>query len=274
MPRGVALFLVILAGFFPGGCSTKASYPKAALAQTLQDFFIAEGLNASIRVMDHTVAVKVEHPGAIVQSNGQIEPGPGFDEVMRKGLTQLHRVLLSTDADIHFYVMLIADPQSPGAYLTLVRYIDDIKRANANMLDTPEMFARTIFEPNLLGPEPLKIETYVPRDIRLEEFLSWQLARRIQFALAQELQMTGIADIGRCAGEFKNGEFAFLLDIVPPPNRTLDEATMTHAFQTSTQVISKVLSSYAFNEYKGIRLIHPATGRNLALTKTSLQVFR
>ena len=142
------------------------------------------------------------------------------------------------------------------------------------MLDTPEMFARTILEPNLLGAEPLSIETYVPRDIRLEEFLSWQLARRIQYALAQEFQVSGIADIGRCAGEFKDGEFAFLLDIAPPPNHKLDDATMQQAFQTSTQVISKVLSSYQFVTFKGIRLIHPPTGRNLVLPKTSLPVFR
>jgi len=267
--------LLILTGLLSApGCGTKASYPKAELPATLQKFLANEGLNATVRVMDHTVAVKIEFPDSISRSNNQIEPGPGFDDVMHKSLTQLHRVLLSTDADVLFYVLLISDPKNPGAYLTLVRYMDDIKRANANMLDTPEMFARTILEPNMLGAEPLAIETYVPRDISLEEFLSWQLARRIQYALAMKLQVNGIADIGRCAGEFKNGEFAFLLDIAPPPNHTLDDATMQQVFQTSTQVISKVLSSYQFDQFKTIRLIHPPTGRNLVLSKASLQVFR
>lgn len=266
---------MILAGLLTAaGCSTKASYPKAELASTLHQFLAEEGLNTTVKVMDHTVAVKIEYPESIVRNNNQIEPGPGFDAVMRKALTQLHRVLLSTDADVEFYVLLIADPKNPGAYLTLVRYMDDIKRANANMLDTPEMFARTILEPNLLGTEPLAIDTYVPRDISLEEFLSWQLARRIQYALAMQLQVKGIADIGRCAGEFKNGEFAFMLDIEPPPNHPLDDATMQQAFQTSTQVISKVLSSYQFDHFNSVRLIHPPTGRNLVLPKASLQVFR
>ncbi|MBI4341494.1 MAG: hypothetical protein HY598_04345 [Candidatus Omnitrophica bacterium] len=256
------------------GCGSHPSYPKARLKASLQDLFQEEGLNVSVRFIDHTIAVKVEHPGAIVAASNQVEPGPGFDEAVRKSLTILHRVLLSTDADVRFYVLLLADPTVQGAYLTLVRYMDDIRRANANMLDTPEMFARTILEPYVLGPEPLTIERYVPRDIQLEEFLSWQLARRIQYALAQELQAQGLADVGRCAGEFRNGEFAFTLDIAPPINRTLDDATMQHAFAASTQVISKVLSSYQFDKFTAVRLIHPSTGRNVVLPKASLQLLR
>ncbi len=256
------------------GCTDQPTYPKTRLKASLETLFKEEHLNASVRFVDHTLAVKVEYPGAIIISRTQVEPGPGFDEVMRKTLTQLHRVLLSTDAEVRFYVLLVADPAAPGAYLTLVRYLDDIRRANANMLDTPEMFARTILEPNLLGPEPLTIERYVPRDIQLEEFLSWQLARRIQFTLAQELQAHGLADVGRCAGEFRNGEFAFTLDIAPPMNRKLDDATVQRAFEASTQVISKVLSSYRFDKFTSVRLIHPSTGRNVVLPKASLQLLR
>ena len=256
------------------GCSSHPTYPKAHLAESLQGILNQEHLQASVRVIDHTVAVQLTYPHALAQTDNQIGIGPAFDEAARKVLIATHRVLLSSDADIRFYVLLLSDPNIPGAYVTLVRYVDDIRRANANMLDTPELFARTILELNFVGSSSVTLEQYVPRDIRFEEFLSWQLARRIQHALAEELRSPGMTKVGRCGGRFQNGEFAFTLDVAPTSNGPLDEATLRQIFQTSTNVIAKVLSSYQFESFNSIRLIHPLTGRNFVLPKTHLEVFR
>ena len=258
------------------GCDNRPTYPKVRLAQSLQEIFVSDQLHASVRFMDHTLAVGLEYPDALAQSGGQLGLGPGFDEASRKVLTAIHRVLLSSDAEVNFYVLLISDPKIPGAYLTMVRYMDDVRRANANMLDTPEWFARTVFDLNFVGPEKrLTLEQYVPRDIHLEEFLSWQLARRIQHALLEELQGTGVADVGRCGGEFNNGEFVFTLNVEPATaGSVLDETTMRKIFQTSTSVIAHVLSGYQFRSFDTVRLVHPGTGRNIVLPKTRLEVFR
>lgn len=283
MPRGdrrhrwVAVRWVLAAACVSGlGCSSRPSFPKDSLAASLQAMFDLEQLQSSVRLLDHTLAVHVDYPGALKQENGQISIGPNFDEATRKTLTGMHRVILSTDADIQFYVLLISDHEAPGAYLTMVRYIDDIKRANANMIDTPEMFARTIFELNFVGnDDPLKLEQYVPRDVELGEFLTWQLSRRIQARLTQDLEPSGIASVGRCGGEFKEGEFAFTLDVNPAGDtRMLDEETVNRVFQASTQEIAQVLASYRFSSFDGIRLVHQATGRHLVLPKTRLEIFR
>ena len=142
------------------------------------------------------------------------------------------------------------------------------------MIDTPEMFARTIFELNYVGQDTLTIEQYVPRDIRLEEFLSWQLARRIQHKLTEDLQASGSADVGRCGGEFRNGEFAFTLNVVPTANGKLNDATLHQVFKSSTNVIAQVLSSYKFDSFNAVRLMNPATGRNIVLPKARLEIFR
>ena len=200
--------------------------------------------------------------------------GPAFDDVMHKLLGTIHRVLLSSDADVRFYVLLLSDPNIPGAYLTMVRYMDDVRRANFQMLDTPEIFARTILELNFVGTQTITIDQYVPRDITLEEFLSWQLARRLQAQLTEELQSRGIATVGRCGGRFENAEFIFTLDVTPPLNAPLDEATIQQVFLSSSKLIAKVLSSYQFQDFNHVRLIHPLTGRDLVLPKTNLDVFR
>ena len=273
--RSIALLLTSVSLLWSAGCTSRPTYPKEHVLESLQQLLTSEHLHPTLRFIDHTLAVQVAYPGALTQSDHQVSIGPSFDDVSRKVLTALHRVLLSSDAEVRFYVLLLSDPAIPGAYVTLVRYMDDVRRANANMLDTPEMFARTIFELNTVGPPtPLTIDQYVPRDIRLEEFLSWQLARRIQHTLVEGLEGSGIAHVGRCGGEFHNGEFAFTLNVVPAIDSSLDEATMRKIYATSTDVIARVLTSYHFNSFNSVRLIHPLTGRQLVLPKARLEVFR
>ncbi len=275
IPAGRPLcVLLISAMLLATGCSSRPTYPKAHLAESLQALLKSDHLNASVRFIDHTLAVHLNFPGTLAQNGLQIGIGPAFDEATRKLITAIHRTLLSSDADVRFYVLLMSDPQVPGAYLTLVRYMDDVRRANAQMLDTPEIFARTVVELNFLGPQGLTIDQYVPRDIQLEEFLSWQLARRIQHQLTEELQTVGIANVGRCGGKFQNGEFAFTLDVAPATPAPLDEATIQKVFLSSTNVIAKVLSSYHFEGFEAVRLIHASTGRSLLLPKTRLELLR
>jgi hypothetical protein len=259
---------------FLTGCSSGPTYHKEHLAQSLHALLVDEQLEADVRFLEHTLAVQVASPDTLTQRGGQFDIGPAFDETTRKVITAIQRVLLSTDAEVRFYVLLLSDPKTPGAYFTMVRYLDDVRRANALMLNTPEIFARTVFELNFLGPQPVTIEQYVPRDIQMEEFLSWQLARRIQVSLTNELQQAGIATVGRCGGQFQQGEFAFTLDVAPPQGGVLEESTIQKAFLTSTSVIAKVLSSYQFERFDAVRLTHAGTGRSLLLPRTRLELFR
>jgi hypothetical protein len=254
------------------GCDSGPTYPKAAVAESLHELLAEDHLDASVRFVDHTLGVALSYPGALTQTDTSITLGPEFQEATRLVLTAIHRVALSTDADIRFYVLLLSDPKAPGAYLTMVRYIDDIKRANANMIDSPEMFARTIFELSYAGSTPMSIDQYVPRDIQLAEFLSWQLARRIQYALADELKPTGVLSVGRCGGRFQDGEFAFTLDVAPAAGGDLDEAALDQVFTVSTGVVAKVLAGYHFNQFDAVRLIHPITGRSILLPKARLEI--
>ena len=272
--RAVATATGILLSLAACGCEGGPTYPKATVAESLSALLDEDHLDATVRFVDHTLGVQLSYPGALTQTETSITLGPEFQEAIRKVLTAIHRVVLSTDADIQFYVLLLSDPKAPGAYLTMVRYLDDVKRANANMIDSPEMFARTIFELSDAGAAPVSLDQYVPRDIKLEEFLSWQLARRIQYALAEELKPSGVLSVGRCGGRFQDGEFDFMLDVAPASGGALDEVTLDQVFQVSTGVIAKVLASYRFDRFDAVRLTHPMSGRNLVLPKARLEVAR
>jgi hypothetical protein len=259
-----------------GGCSSRPTYPKERLAESLQQILAGDHLMTTVRFFDQTLAVQLEYPDALAMQDTEITVGPAFNDAARMILQAVHRVLLSTDAEVHFYILLMSDPKTPGAYLTMVRAIDDLRRAEVNMLNTEELLERTVFDLNFVGSQaPLTIEQYVPRGIRMEEFLSWQLARRLQHQLTAMLQLSGRAEVGRCGGEFRDGEFAFTLNVIPPAEgAALDETTVKDIMQTSTSEIAKVLSSYEFKAFETVRLILPATNSNIVLPKTHLQAFQ
>lgn len=274
--RTIGMSLLLAAALANTGCGGKPTYPKEHLVESIQGLLVERQLNASVRLVDQTLAVHVHHADMLIQSGSQAELGPAFDEVARTVIGDvLHRVLLSTDADIRFYLLLMSDPNAPGLYLTIIRYVDDIKRANVNMIDVPEMLARTVFEWNYIGTASLSLEQYIPRGIRLEEFLSLQLAKRLQQTLAERLQTEGAANVGKFVGTYQNGEFALVLDVTPAQsNRPLDEAMMREVFDTATGVVAKVLSGYRFESFDTVRLIHPISGRNIVFHKASLKSFQ
>ncbi len=267
MSRAGALALVV------AGCGMEPTYRREQVAGAIQQELAGEAFRTSVHVLDHTLAIHVIADDTMDQSGQELGVGPQFDAVAHALLSAVHRVLLSSDEQIRFYVVLIADPEFPDAAWTIVRYLDDIKRANVNMISTPEMFSRTIFDLNLVGPGPLDLAEYIPRDIELEDFLSWQLARRIQARLAQELQDTAAAEVGRCSGEFLDSEFAFQLN-VSSGRTAFDAALVDRLFETAAEVVAQVLSEYGFDRFRGVRLTHPATGRHLVLPKANLELFR
>jgi hypothetical protein len=189
----------------------------------------------------------------------------------------MHRVLLSTDGKVMFYLVLASDPKVPGIAFTLVRYIDDVKRANANMLTPTEFYSRTIFDLHYVGSPTLSLEQLVPTGIKIEQFLSWQLAKRIQTRLADTLQKRGVSigDAVRCTGEFQNGEFVFTLSLEPKTDQQqVDPELLQQIFQDAAAVIAQVLSDYRFEQFETIRLTHPPTGRSLLLPRTRLDLLK
>lgn len=227
------------------------------------------------RKIGQTIAVHLHHPGILHQEQNQIGLAPDANEILGNIIEVVHRVTLSSDATVKFYLLLVSDPAVPGAYLTVVRYVDDVRRANASIIPPTELFSRTILELKYVGVPAITLDQITLNDIRLEQFLSWQLSKRIQTKLSDTLQRRGmpLAELGPCAGEFRNGEFVFTLNVTPRGVPFKDEQVQ-QIFQDATSVIAQVLSGYRFNDFTTVRLIHPPTGRNLLLPKTRLDLFR
>ena len=280
MPRALtlgALGCLLGAALLSGGCAP--SYRNEQLAQSIEQICKTEyRYTVSARLDGRTLAVLLQHDGILEQAGGQVSLSDGANEILGNMIEVLHRVLLSTDAPIQFYALLVYDRSVPGVYLSLVRYIEDVRKANAQMLAPTEFFSRTLLDLKMAATQTVDLSHMPLRDIHLEEFLSWQLAKRIQGRLAERLKKSGVSsvDVGQCEGKFQNGEFTFALNVAPHPGigKALEEARLQELFQEATSVIAEVLASYQFDRFTAVRLIHPPTGRTLLLPKTRLDIFR
>lgn len=272
----------VLVGLSLAAASCSPTYRKERLVENIQQICKTEyHLDVAAKQIGHTLAVHLHHEGILLPADNHIELAPSANEILGNVIEVVHRVVLSSDASISFYLVLASDPKVPGVAFTLVRYLDDVKRANANMLTPTEFYSRTIFDLQYVGAPTFSLDQLVPTDIQFEQFLSWQLARRVQVSLTERLHAQqgadATVDMVKCAGKFYNGEFAFTLSLDPQPsdpNKPPNDELIQKVFQDAAVVIAQVLSNYHFDHFDAIRLIHPPTGRSLLLPKTRLELLK
>ncbi len=258
-----------------GGCTP--SYHSAQIPSTIQQICTDEyKMNVTVKMVGHTLAVHLHHDGILEAIGNRVELADTANEILGNIIEVIHRVILSSDAEVRFYLVLASDPKVPGVAFTLVRYLDDVKRANANMLTPTEFYSRTVFDLRQVGTVGLSLDQLVPGDIQMEQFLSWQLAKRIQGRLVETMQRRGTAVPElQCVGEYQQGEFAFTLGLEPRPGTSATDSDLVQqAFQDAAVVIAQVLSDYRFEKFDTVRLIHPTTGRSLLLPKTRLELLK
>lgn len=273
-----ALCVAVLGvGLSLAGCSSAPSYRNAEVVKAIEGIATTEyHLDVSVRRTGETIAVHLRHPGILMREGGQIRLAPSANEVLGNIIEAIHRVTLSAETRPGFYFLVVSDPAMPGTCLTLVRYLEDVLRVNANSITPTEFFQRTVLELQQLNPPVLDFTHLVIQDITLEQFLSWQLAHRIHDRLTTHAQREGLSNltIGPCIGEFRTNEFVFTLNVAPPPGAPLDEPLIQSFFHDATTVVASVLSDYRFDRFETVRLIHQPTGRNILLPKAQLQIFR
>ena len=259
------------------GCSSAPSYRNAEVVQAIEHICTTEyRLDVSVRRAGETIAVHLRHPGILAREDAQIRLAPSANEVLGNVIEAIHRVALSAETQPRFYFLIVSDPAMPGTGLTLIRYVEDVLRVNANSITPTEFFMRTVLELQQLNPPTLDFNQLAIHDITLEQFLSWQLARRIHDRLTTHAQREGLSHltIGPCVGEFRANEFVFTLNVAPQPGEAIEEPLIQSFFQDATTVVASVLSDYRFDRFDTIRLIHQPTGRNILLPKAQLQLFR
>ena len=260
-----------IVGLLVVGCGPM--YRRGQVLSSIQDICKHEyGFDVTLRAVGDTLAAHLHHKDLLQSVDGHVELQESANKILGDLIEAIHRVVLSSDAPYRFYMVLASDPDVPNVALTLVRYFDDVKRANANMLTPTEFYHRTILDLHFVTTPTLSLDQVAMTDIQLEQFLSWQMSKRIQSELVESASRRGqivAPESIRCAGEYQNGEFVFTLSF-----EQKDGAGVQELLQDAAGVVAQVLKDYHFDHFETIRLTHPPSGQSLLLPKTRLQLLK
>jgi hypothetical protein len=122
------------------------TYPKEKLPEAVKEVCRIE------YDMDVEVAVEGSTIGIYYPMEGLLDPSLGISKEAWDKISNLiliaSRVVLSTDADIKFYVVVTQDVRLPELQVVIIKHVDDVKHGMYRNISRNESFKRTIFSIN------------------------------------------------------------------------------------------------------------------------------
>lgn len=175
--------VILFSCLLVSGCGPKYTYPGDSVPKSIEEIDRKEyKIDSNARVVGKTVGAVV-YLDSIVDAKGQIPKE--VHETMSKVMQAVTRVALSTDLPLEFCTVVIRDRQH-GNELVITRSLDDTKRANADAIGIEESINRTVFGQDRYKLEAKAPDSFVLKDVKLEDFLAEQIVQRIRFGNAKE----------------------------------------------------------------------------------------
>ena len=252
------------------------NYHQQRLAQDLQDLYLHEyHLPARVQLLGNSLNVSCAIEGLLKSADGGVEfsPTTKANGTLGDVTEAIHRVALSTDAPVEFYAILASDPTVPGAWLMLVRSLEDVRRVYASAISPVEFWQRTVSHLQYDPAQAVDLSHQYVHGLTLESFLAMQMSKRLQnlFKGDQDLQAT--YRVGTCAGEFRQGTFQFVVELAPKESGPMGDEETDLIFDEALRLIASILHDYHFDRFNEIQLLHFPSGRTTGVPKTRLWSF-
>ncbi len=151
------LYFPLLLAFLFSGCE-KPTYPKEKVEESIIKLCKKEyNLDVKVRIVGKTLGVAIPIEG-LVDENMRLAKEAG-DKIEDVALS-IHRVTMSTDRDLKFYMLAAMDKDLIGAEFILIGYLYDVKRVRLLDISRGEYHQRILrdfkFDPKLLGENKVR----------------------------------------------------------------------------------------------------------------------
>jgi len=263
-PGLIRLSVVVGLLLFIFGCAP--SYPKETLDKSIRELCKREySVDVEVKLVGKTVGVYI--PIDELLEDGE-SLSPAAIKRVDKVIMGVSRVLLSTDADIDFYVLIAQDPVIPQLQFVVIGYIEDRKRALATYIAKSDYFDRLIKELRLTPQALLRKKgttksstissigywnkEFFLEDIKMSEFLTKQTEDRIRNAFLRNSSLKNLRS-QLVKGAYKDGALNFKVVFTTEkdaPNTT----DQTQALKSFFKIISDMLYRYNFSDYSSIEI--------------------
>lgn len=247
------------------GCGPKYTYPANDVPKSIEAVGRKEfKIESTARVVGKTVGAVV-YLDTLVDAKGQVPKE--VHETMSKVIQTVTRVALSTDLPLDFCTVILRDRQHANE-LVITRYLDDIKRANAEVIGIEESMKRTIFGQERYNPGAEGPDSFVLKEIKLENFLAGQMVQRIRFGQSKESSQeetpkNSILIDGTFDEEAGKRSFRFSMISVKSED---PQKVILDVFKT----INGVLQSYSFSGFDTIELQDYLNRKKLVVDRQTL----
>lgn len=184
-------------------------------------------------------------------------------EKINKVALSVSRVLLSMKPRPKFYVIVASDIKDLGADLINVGSVDDIVRYQFEFISRGEFGKRNVYDA-YLSPSAMSDtegKHITPYDIKMEDFLSLQIAQRINLKFKEDdVEIKGL----ECF--FKDGTFNLQYEKVGAEKKSDFDAN-----KEILKIVFFVLKNYSFNDYSFVKISDLESGERTILGRNALE---
>ena len=266
--KKVVIYLVLFS-FFISGCGE--SYPKEKVAQYVVDLCKKEyGINVIAKAQGKTLGIFYEFKEGLFDET--LLPTTQALEKISDAFMVLSRVALSTDADIKFIKLIAIDESKPGLKWSVARYVDDTRKLLASFIAKEESDLRTeidyTFDPELLTREDLT--DFSLEDIKLEDFLAKQIAKKIRLGIMQAASSGEFIDVKISEGSFDRGRFAFVIQTELKKKILKGKVLDKYLLNLGLTVAGSVLKAYDFRDFNAVTVVDRRNSKMLVARRDAL----
>lgn len=265
---------IVLTGVLAAGCAP--SYPALQVPTALQEICRKEhGLNVQVRVIDKTLTVYAPALQDLLTFEDDSEE-PRLGDAVNDLIQSVHRVALSTDLPLEFYLVVMRDAVWPIEF-KLVRSLEDVRRADAYAIPWMELNARSLQDFRQVAPDTPS-DTDLERPVTLRQFASDQIRQRLEQRWAadglfaaealQQAQLTPPVTVRWDEGVLLvTVHILFRLADQATPQRVVAEAQLREALK----IIAHVVKAYQLTNVRDVIVRYTPTGQSLQLPADDLR---
>lgn len=269
------IILILLLLLFVAGCGP--TYPKETILQSVQQLCKKEyDVDVKTKLAGKTLGVYMQVEELF---DKEMNPTPQAFEKMSDVMFATTRVVLSSDADIDFCVLIVADKNFEDFEWIITRYVPDTKHIFVSIISREEYFRRTDMDLRFnikkeLGVSP---DDFILEDVNMGDFLAKQIARKIkeQFTtkpgLLQKFEITDATGIYQKQLPEEGPQFIFTVGITQRPGSEEElENPEALAQNIVLKIVAGTLSDYKFYDFEFVRIENLATQKFITVGEASL----
>lgn len=252
--------------------SCEATYPVKTLTQQLTKIALDE---EKVRVSCHITGKTLWVYLPVNDLVNEKDLGWNVDSLEKIGQVTsiVHRVILSTDANLDFVAVVAADVKKYGVQLTTFEYIPDVRQAILEKFSRGEFFMRSVKDItiNPQAIDDLSGESLNYYDMTLDRFLGLQIIHRAKGLFAKDKVLSRIFDLKSTALAEKFGVIKIDFEFLKKTYLLSPEEEKINPLDYAAMIAAETIKNYDTRSFQAFELKDTFSGESKKLDRAALR---